>query len=104
MGGGGGGGRAREPSRSRTLRRGSSGRWPLRSCVRGVVIADPETVADPVDDVPDKAPVGVTGEGPGPVLPPERGGAAGQLGWEGSREVGLTPLEQQEIFRVRVCI
>ena len=56
--------------------------------MRGVVIADPETVADPVHDVPDKAPVGVTGEGPGPVLPPERGGAAGQLGWEGSREVG----------------
>ena len=72
--------------------------------MRGVVIANPETVADPVDDVPDKAPVGVTGEGAGPVLPPERGGAAGQLGWEASREVGSTPLEHQEIFRVGVCI
>ena len=48
-----------------------------RTAVCGVVIADPETVADPVDDIPGKALVGVTGKGPGPVLPPKRGGVAG---------------------------
>ena len=54
------------------------------AAVRSVVIADTEAVADPVNDVPDKALVGVTGESPGPVLPPEGRRAAGQLGWEGA--------------------
>ena len=57
--------------RSRVLERRQDAVLSSYAGVCGVIVTNPEAVADTVDDVAGETRVGVVGEGVGPVTPPE---------------------------------